>query len=140
MITSKQHSASRTRISYFVLLQLVGPLGGRQLRVARVEQYLQVKPAPVQPQPASQPPLQLPADVSVLRLAICTVFAAKPMRGQLHVMQPEEVQYAGRAFSVDDIVTILVSVYPGRAAGTRQHDASDCGKILLMQYNNLSRM
>ena len=109
------------------------------MRVARVEHYLRVVPATTQPRPASQ---QQPhqADIPELRLAVCTVFTAKPMRGQLHVVQPEEVQHSHRAFSVDDIATLLVSAHPGRAAGTRQHDAADQGKILLMQYNNLSRM
>ena len=55
-------------------------------------------------------------------------------------MQPEEVQHSSQAFRVDDIATLLVSAHPGRAAGTRQQDAAVQGKILLMQYNNLSRM
>ena len=62
------------------------------------------------------------------------------MRGHLHVVQPEEVQYSHRAFSIDGVAIMLVSAYPWRAAGTRQHDAADYSKILLIQSNNLTCM
>ena len=58
LITSRMHARSRSRISYYVLLQLQGPRGGALSRIARVEHYLRVLPA------------QAHEDAAALRLAV----------------------------------------------------------------------
>ena len=140
LITSRKHARSRSRISYYTLLDITGPRGGSHLRVARVEYYLRVLPAQLQHQGQQQQ--QQPS--APLRLAVCTVFKPMGMRssGQLHVVDPQQVEHDHLAISVDDIVTLLVSAHLGRnAAGkTQKHDAADHGLIMFMQYNNLSRM
>ena len=60
------------------------------------------------------------------------------MRGPLHVIDPDDIEHHNRAYDVDSTATLLVSAHPGRSAA--HADADDHGKIILMQYNNLSRM
>ena len=128
LITSRLHGRSRTRISYWVLLQLQGPRGGVQLHVARVERYLRVTAAPMRQQEQQ------------LRLAVCTVFRQKPMREGMHVIRQPDVLFAERAYDVEDIVTLLVSAQPGQCRLTRQRDVRHQGEMLFMQYNKFSRL
>ena len=120
LITSRMHHRSRSRVSFYVLLQLTL----NQQRVAEVLYYLRVQP------PAG------PA----MRLAVCKVFAARARRGVLHVVDPNNVQHDARAFSVDNLVTVLASAHPGRNISKLHNDAADRGKIFFMQYGNLSKM
>ena len=45
-----------------------------------------------------------------------------------------------KAFSVDNIVTVLASAHPGRNTSQLANDDADRGKIFFMEYGNLSKM
>ena len=125
MITSREHHRSRSRVSYYVLMQM----SAAQQRIARIEYFLRVQP----PISSSQPD-------TALRLAVCTVFAPRAQQGPLLVANPTRIQYEERAFDVDNIATLLVSAHPGRNSSTLNNDADDRGKIFFMRYGNLSKM
>ena len=130
LIASRMHHRSRSRVSFFVLLQLTPT----HQRVAEVLYYLRVQP----PAAAAIPAEGLGA--LALRLAVCKVFTARARQGSLHVVDPSSVQHEARAFSVDNLVTVLASAHPGRNNGRLNNDAADRGKIFLMQSGNLSKM
>ena len=98
LITSRMHHRSRSRVSFYVLLQLTL----NQQRVAEVLYYLRV---------------QLPAGLA-MRLAVCKVFAARARRGVVHVVDPNNVQHVARAFSVDNLVILLAGRIPGATSAT----------------------
>ena len=105
LITSRQHHRSRSRVSFFVLLQLTSS----HQRVAEVLYYTRVQPRTA--------PVQASSAICTLRLAVCNVFASKPRLATLHVVGPNAVQHAAKAFSIDNVVTVLASAHLGRNNG-----------------------
>ena len=76
LVTSRLHRRSRSRVSYYVLLQLTDS----HQRVADVLYYVRVQP------------LFQCAQAAPLRLAVCKVFSTRARRGELHVADPSNLQ------------------------------------------------
>ena len=71
LITSRSHGRSRSRISYYVLVQM-----GASEQLARVEYFLNVLAAP-------------DSNVAPLRLAVCTLYQPRARSGELYVAHKE---------------------------------------------------
>ena len=120
------YGRARTRVSYYVL-----HLSGAAQRVARIERFVLVSKAGLQP----------------LRLAVGLCYAQRPALrdGRVHVVSTIAADNKAVAFPLEDMTALLVSAQPSKPADSAAskkpyYYAAHLGKMFFAGHYHMSRM